>query len=76
MVIVMMDFCYSNLYDFTITRYGIWNSEGARGGIFLHWIRYDGILHSAGDILDIITSSRAWWVTGLGDGTGSSGDSR
>ena len=31
MVIMMLDFCNSNMYDSTITRYE-WDSEGARDG--------------------------------------------
>lgn len=31
-MVIMKGFASSKMYDFTITRYGIWNSEGAGGG--------------------------------------------
>ena len=32
-MVIMMK-CSSNMHDFTITMYEIWNGEGARGGTF------------------------------------------
>ena len=56
------------MYEFTITRYSteIGIAEEQEEGVSEHWIGYDGILHSAGDILDISLpcreagGSRAW----------------
>lgn len=56
------------MYEFTITRYSteFGTAEEQEEGISEHWIVYDGILHSAGDILEISLlcreagGSRAW----------------
>ena len=34
---MMKDFSHSSMYEFTITMYEMWNSNGARGGHVLAW---------------------------------------
>ena len=65
-MVIMKEFCSSeNLRLLRLRCTEIQIAEEQEEGIFWHWIRYDGILHSAGDILDISLPARGpgGWAT-------------